>query len=79
MHLMWSNFHQHLDPDTDFGIWYRFLSLPPGEFVFTRGLTMATVKRAAGLIIFRRITNEIEFLLLQTSYGEHHWTPPKGI
>ncbi|KAL0279102.1 UNVERIFIED_CONTAM: hypothetical protein PYX00_000724 [Menopon gallinae] len=21
---------------------------------------------------------EIEYLLLQTSYGEHHWTPPKG-
>ncbi|MGH0176585.1 UNVERIFIED_CONTAM: hypothetical protein FKN15_005971 [Acipenser sinensis] len=22
--------------------------------------------------------DEIEFLLLQTSYGKHHWTPPKG-
>ncbi|XP_067001785.1 bis(5'-nucleosyl)-tetraphosphatase [asymmetrical] [Anabrus simplex] len=34
--------------------------------------------RAAGFVIFRRISNEIEYLLLQTSYGEHHWTPPKG-
>ncbi|XP_043933834.1 bis(5'-nucleosyl)-tetraphosphatase [asymmetrical] isoform X2 [Protopterus annectens] len=43
--------------------------------------------RACGLIIFRRVNqghvsaitkDEIEFLLLQTSYGEHHWTPPKG-
>ncbi|XP_075696268.1 bis(5'-nucleosyl)-tetraphosphatase [asymmetrical] [Rhinoderma darwinii] len=38
--------------------------------------------RACGLIIFRRITeasvSDIEFLLLQTSYGIHHWTPPKG-
>ncbi|NP_001092183.1 nudix hydrolase 2 S homeolog [Xenopus laevis] len=42
--------------------------------------------RACGLIIFRRCkagisaaaTDAIEFLLLQTSYGEHHWTPPKG-
>ena len=34
---------------------------------------------AAGFIIFRRIgQNPIEYLLLQTSYGEHHWTPPKG-
>lgn len=36
--------------------------------------------RACGFIIFRRVPPEssIEFLLLQTSYGEHHWTPPKG-
>ncbi|XP_029437123.1 bis(5'-nucleosyl)-tetraphosphatase [asymmetrical] [Rhinatrema bivittatum] len=43
--------------------------------------------RACGLIIFRRLKPEaptlkaadnIEFLLLQTSYGIHHWTPPKG-
>ncbi|XP_073536501.1 bis(5'-nucleosyl)-tetraphosphatase [asymmetrical] isoform X2 [Phyllobates terribilis] len=36
-------------------------------------------RRACGLIIFRRIyLGDIEFLLLQTSYGTHHWTPPKG-
>ncbi|XP_075042660.1 bis(5'-nucleosyl)-tetraphosphatase [asymmetrical] [Mixophyes fleayi] len=38
--------------------------------------------RACGLIIFRRVltanVSDIEFLLLQTSYGIHHWTPPKG-
>ncbi|XP_048115791.1 bis(5'-nucleosyl)-tetraphosphatase [asymmetrical] [Alosa alosa] len=38
--------------------------------------------RACGFIIFRRLTqappDSIEYLLLQTSYGEHHWTPPKG-
>ncbi|XP_020652093.1 bis(5'-nucleosyl)-tetraphosphatase [asymmetrical] [Pogona vitticeps] len=43
--------------------------------------------RACGLIIFRKLRaaspapavgNNIEFLLLQTSYGTHHWTPPKG-
>lgn len=36
--------------------------------------------RAAGLIIFRRrnFTGPFEYLLLQTSYGRHHWTPPKG-
>uniref|UniRef100_A0A1B6G3I1 Bis(5'-nucleosyl)-tetraphosphatase [asymmetrical] n=1 Tax=Cuerna arida TaxID=1464854 RepID=A0A1B6G3I1_9HEMI len=33
--------------------------------------------RAAGFIIFRRF-NQIEFLLMQTSYGINHWTPPKG-
>ncbi|XP_030759544.1 bis(5'-nucleosyl)-tetraphosphatase [asymmetrical] [Sitophilus oryzae] len=35
-------------------------------------------KVAAGFVIFRRISNNIEYLLLQTSYGIHHWTPPKG-
>ncbi|XP_034022999.1 bis(5'-nucleosyl)-tetraphosphatase [asymmetrical] [Thalassophryne amazonica] len=40
--------------------------------------------RACGFIVFRRIANRvppsdnIEYLLLQTSYGQHHWTPPKG-
>ena len=36
--------------------------------------------RAAGFILFRRAPpkNEIEYLLMQTSYGKHHWTPPKG-
>ncbi|XP_066502627.1 bis(5'-nucleosyl)-tetraphosphatase [asymmetrical] [Hoplias malabaricus] len=39
--------------------------------------------RACGFIIFRRLAqcsppHNIEYLLLQTSYGEHHWTPPKG-
>ncbi|NXI25203.1 AP4A tetraphosphatase, partial [Sterrhoptilus dennistouni] len=42
--------------------------------------------RACGLIIYRRlqpapsskVTDSIEYLLLQTSYGTHHWTPPKG-
>ncbi|KAJ8338741.1 hypothetical protein SKAU_G00355270 [Synaphobranchus kaupii] len=39
--------------------------------------------RACGLIVFRRLiqplpADGIQYLLLQTSYGEHHWTPPKG-
>ncbi|XP_074851956.1 bis(5'-nucleosyl)-tetraphosphatase [asymmetrical] [Carettochelys insculpta] len=43
--------------------------------------------RACGLIIYRRLQtaspsskvgDSIEYLLLQTSYGTHHWTPPKG-
>ncbi|XP_068171669.1 bis(5'-nucleosyl)-tetraphosphatase [asymmetrical] [Antennarius striatus] len=36
--------------------------------------------RACGFIIFRRsaLLPDIEYLLLQTSYGKHHWTPPKG-
>ncbi|KOC68062.1 Bis(5'-nucleosyl)-tetraphosphatase [asymmetrical] [Habropoda laboriosa] len=34
--------------------------------------------RACGFVIFRRIQGMIEYLLMQTSYGEHHWTPPKG-
>lgn len=34
--------------------------------------------RAAGLIIFRRATSGVEYLLLQSSRKEAHWTPPKG-
>uniref|UniRef100_A0A7R9K0L4 Bis(5'-nucleosyl)-tetraphosphatase [asymmetrical] n=1 Tax=Timema genevievae TaxID=629358 RepID=A0A7R9K0L4_TIMGE len=33
--------------------------------------------RAAGIVVFRRVCNELQYLLLQTSYGIHHWTPPK--
>ncbi|KAH3837608.1 bis(5'-nucleosyl)-tetraphosphatase [asymmetrical]-like [Dreissena polymorpha] len=35
---------------------------------------------AAGFIIFRRITNlmKTEYLLLKASYGDYHWSPPKG-
>ncbi|ENN70778.1 bis(5'-nucleosyl)-tetraphosphatase [asymmetrical] isoform X1 [Dendroctonus ponderosae] len=35
-------------------------------------------KVAAGFVIFRYASSKIEYLLLQTSYGIHHWTPPKG-
>ncbi|KOB65136.1 Diadenosine tetraphosphatase, partial [Operophtera brumata] len=34
--------------------------------------------RAAGLVIFRNVNQVVQYLMLQTSYGEHHWTPPKG-
>ena len=39
------------------------------------------VVRAAGFIIYRRVPpkNITEYLLMQTSYGQHHWTPPKGM
>jgi bis(5'-nucleosidyl)-tetraphosphatase len=32
----------------------------------------------AGLIIVRNISDSTEYLLLQKSIGEQHWTPPKG-
>lgn len=35
--------------------------------------------RAAGYVIFRRIAGNIEYLMLQASYGNFHWSPPKGI
>jgi hypothetical protein len=33
--------------------------------------------RAAGFIIYRQFAGA-EYLLMQTSYGQHHWTPPKA-
>lgn len=38
---------------------------------------MADVVKAAGFVIFRR-QPALEYLLMQASYGIHHWTPPKG-
>ncbi|XP_070507107.1 bis(5'-nucleosyl)-tetraphosphatase [asymmetrical] [Chironomus tepperi] len=35
-------------------------------------------KRAAGFLIYRLISNEIQYLLMKASYGNFHWTPPKG-
>ncbi|XP_061071927.1 bis(5'-nucleosyl)-tetraphosphatase [asymmetrical] [Conger conger] len=40
-------------------------------------------RRACGLVVFRRLpqtspADSFQYLLLQTSYGQHHWTPPKG-
>lgn len=33
---------------------------------------------SGGLVVFRRIESRLEYLLLQSSKGENHWTPPKG-
>ena len=33
---------------------------------------------AAGFIVFRRIPNEINYLLMHASYEDNLWTPPKG-
>lgn len=42
--------------------------------------TMVVEVKAAGLIVFRHlsISKPFEYLLLRHSYGERHWTPPKG-
>lgn len=34
--------------------------------------------RAAGLLVFRKVAQGFEYLLLRHSYGAQHWTPPKG-
>lgn len=37
------------------------------------------LRKAAGFVIYRENCNGIiEYLLMQASYGEFHWTPPKG-
>ncbi|XP_033118454.1 bis(5'-nucleosyl)-tetraphosphatase [asymmetrical]-like [Anneissia japonica] len=41
-------------------------------------MSALTIK-AAGLIVFRRVQDSIQYLLLQASYGDNHWTPPKGL
>ncbi len=36
------------------------------------------IKEAGGLVVFRRLSKEIEFLLVKANYGDHHWSFPKG-
>jgi len=40
--------------------------------------TRMTSLRAAGFIVYRVVSSRIEYLMMQTSYGQFHWTPPKG-
>ncbi|KAI4493674.1 hypothetical protein M0804_001850 [Polistes exclamans] len=47
-------------------------------FIVYANINMSTHKRACGFVIFRQVQGSIEYLLMQTSYGNHHWTPPKG-
>lgn len=35
-------------------------------------------KRAAGFLVYRLVSKEIQYLLMKASYGSFHWTPPKG-
>ncbi|KAM8715894.1 hypothetical protein ACLKA7_002868 [Drosophila subpalustris] len=35
-------------------------------------------KKAAGFVLFRRLCGQIEYLLLKASYGDFHWSAPKG-
>jgi bis(5'-nucleosidyl)-tetraphosphatase len=36
-------------------------------------------KRAAGFLVYRLVSSEIQYLLMKASYGNFHWTPPKGL
>jgi len=40
---------------------------------------MSTKAVAAGFIVFRTVSSQVQYLLLQASDGINHWTPPKGI
>ena len=33
---------------------------------------------AAGFVVFRKIRNEISYLLMHAAYEDNLWTPPKG-
>ncbi|KAI3389841.1 hypothetical protein SNEBB_002982 [Seison nebaliae] len=37
-----------------------------------------SIVKAAGFLLFRRVNKNIEYLIMRASYGEHHWSPPKG-
>lgn len=36
------------------------------------------MEKAAGFVIYRKLCDKVEYLLLKASYGGFHWTPPKG-
>ena len=50
----------------------------PKEVAISIKGIMSSKVVAAGFIIFRTVSCQIEYLLLQASDGIHHWTPPKG-
>ncbi|CAD6190918.1 unnamed protein product [Caenorhabditis auriculariae] len=56
----------------------RFASLGLGHSKRPCQIIMSGVVRAAGLVVYRKLGEKTEFLLLQASYPPHHWTPPKG-
>lgn len=39
---------------------------------------MSALTKAAGLIVYRHCNASVEYLLLQASNAEPHWSPPKG-
>lgn len=43
--------------------------------LFSNGMT----KRTAGLVIFRHVNSELEFLMLKPSKEGKVWSPPKGL
>ncbi|PSN40998.1 hypothetical protein C0J52_16058 [Blattella germanica] len=47
-------------------------------YLYTIIMSSVNELRASGFVIYRLVCNKIEYLLLQTSYGRNHWTPPKG-
>ncbi|CAB3369655.1 Hypothetical predicted protein [Cloeon dipterum] len=55
-----------------------YLEEKPKAQVLIREIQMGEI-RAAGFVIFRRLSNQIQYLLMQASYEPFHWTPPKGI
>ena len=69
-------------PGVGEGFNIQVLPFPFGRVgLSTTYFKMAPGDRAAGLIVFRCLQGSragIQYLLLQTSYGRHHWTPPKG-
>lgn len=42
-------------------------------------LNNGMTKRTAGLVIFRRVNSQLEFLMLKPSKDGKVWTPPKGL
>lgn len=43
-------------------------------------MTTKAIRKAAGFVIYRKNCDEvIEYLLMQASYANYHWTPPKGM
>ena len=47
------------------------------KFLMILNISEMAARRAAGLVIFRckegEIAGQAEWLLMQTSYGKHHW------
>lgn len=41
--------------------------------------TGVMTKKVAGLVVFRRVNDTIEYLMLKPKSEQKEWSPPKGI
>ncbi|ETB62416.1 hypothetical protein YYC_00994 [Plasmodium yoelii 17X] len=58
---------------------YNFLIFYSGDIIRAYGILLCRVLGNIGINTTNNKIKNIEFLFLKASYGNNHWTPPKGL